>query len=406
MSNKRKFARVFTHLLALALIAPLALVSFGGSFTSAVADPDPIEAPTDATQTYVTWGFTQARGGTDLSLSWDIPEAQAGKLTFTLVNALGGLTPVGALTSQTTDKLKSEFAFAQSFVGSYTARLSADLTLTDGTKTIVEDTRTKTDTLKEYSSWQKVDFPDVRLSSVTVTYVGAKKPSKVPAVNVGRLESIKWLSGFGITVGSGSLTNGQTTYRAQDPVTRGAMAQFLQKLGGFTDSQIAAIYSTQPNKFTDLGSLKTDNPARYYSILWLSGTGITVGCNADGTKFCPTNPVNRGAMAEFLQRFAGVTNVPSVVSAFPDVSKAGVTLKYKGYNQTTRLNGLVESRIGAINWIKEVNVTLGSGSTAAWGKFAAGITTYRPQDSVNRGSMAQFMHKVAHILKSTEVAPK
>jgi hypothetical protein len=406
MSNKRKFARVFTHLLALALIAPIALVSFGGSFTSAVADPDPIEAQTDTTQTYVTWGFTQAPGGTDLSLSWDVPEATLGKLTFTLVNPLGGLTPVGASKSQTTDKLKSQFVFAQSFAGSYTAKLNADLTLTDGTETTVDATLTKNDYLKEYSSWQKVDFPDVRLSAVTVTYVGAKKPSKVPAVNTERLDSIKWLSGFGITVGSGSLTNGQTTYRAQDPVTRGAMAQFLQKLGGFTDAQIAAIYSTQPNKFTDLGTLKTDNPARYYSILWLSGTGITVGCNAGGTKFCPTNPVNRGAMAEFLQRFAGVANEPSATSAFPDVNKAVVTLKYKGYNQTTRLNGLVESRVGAINWIKNANITIGSGSTAAWGKFASGITTYRPQDSVNRGSMAQFMHKLAYKLESTLIAPK
>lgn len=48
-------------------------------------------------------------------------------------------------------------------------------------------------------------------------------------------------------------------------------------------------------------------------IGWVADKGITLGCNSDGTLFCPSNPVTRAQMATFMQRFAGAM-APKVTS--------------------------------------------------------------------------------------------
>jgi hypothetical protein len=214
------------------------------------------------------------------------------------------------------------------------------------------------------------------------------------SVAAARAADIDWLAKTGVTVGSGCV-NGQGSnckYMPNSAVNRGAMAQFLQKLAGWTDSQIEARYAGKDTKLADIGSLKSTNPARYYAIMWLADTGITAGCNAEGTAFCPSNSVNRGAMAEFMQKFAGVTPVAANSSNFPDVTSKGVTLKYDGTSKSTKVPALSANRIGAINWMGSTGITAGSGA-------AAGKTTYRPQDPVNRGAMAQFMRKLATVVK-------
>jgi hypothetical protein len=177
------------------------------------------------------------------------------------------------------------------------------------------------------------------------------------------------------------------------------MAQFLQKLAGFSDFQLASFYRNHPTQLTDITTYIRTNIARYYAILWLADTGITVGCNAAGTKFCPTNPVNRGAMAEFFASFVGVTLTPTQTSAFPDVKSKAVTIKYDKAKKSTRLPAVNSRRIAAINWLSTSGITVGSGSVK-------GVTTYRPQDKVNRGSMAQFLHRIAYKLGATTVRPK
>lgn len=199
------------------------------------------------------------------------------------------------------------------------------------------------------------------------------------------------------------------------------MAQFLQKLAGWTDSQTASRYQNASTIFTDIRYLlpkgfsaesplekataaeagcvnekstnaeKKPNLPRYYAILWLAGTGVTFGCHDSGTKFCPEQSVNRGAMAEFMQRFSGVTNVPSSTSLFPDVSTTKLQIKYGSASKATQVAGLSKARIGAINWLDSTKITLGSGT-------AAGKTTYKPHEAVNRGAMAEFMHKLANFL--------
>jgi hypothetical protein len=39
-------------------------------------------------------------------------------------------------------------------------------------------------------------------------------------------------------------------------------------------------------------------------ITWLADAGITLGCDASGTLFCPDDPVTRGQMAAFMHRYA------------------------------------------------------------------------------------------------------
>jgi hypothetical protein len=228
-------------------------------------------------------------------------------------------------------------------------------------------------------------------SSVALAFTDTSKIEKI------RRSDIDWLSRTGVTIGSGcDLTQAgggsNCKYLPANPVNRGAMAQFLQKLAGWTDSQISGTYSGQSSKFTDTAVIKSKNLSRYYAILWLADTGITVGCSA--TKFCPDNLVNRGAMAEFMQKFAGVSPAPANQSDFPDVSTKAVTLKYASTKKTTKVPALNQNRIGAINWLASTKITVGSGESA-------GKVTYKPQDLVNRGSMAQFMHRLYDWVKAS-----
>jgi hypothetical protein len=218
--------------------------------------------------------------------------------------------------------------------------------------------------------------------------------SRVAAVNASRFAAIRWLGSVGVTVGSQSNNAGKTTYRPQDPVNRGAMAQFLQKLAGFSDAQIAAQYQGQTTNFTDIAPLLKSNPARYYAILWLADTGITAGCNAAGTEFCPANTVNRGAMAEFLRKFVGLAATSASTSPFPDVNLTSKTLKYDGSAKAVQVAAVSAARMGAINWMYSTGITLGSGTSG-------GKVTYRPQDPVNRGAMAEFMRRLALLVGST-----
>jgi hypothetical protein len=131
-----------------------------------------------------------------------------------------------------------------------------------------------------------------------------------------RQADILWLASKGISTGSPS---GAVTYKPHDVVTRGAMAEFLYKLAGSP----GAINPSQTNKTQhhvkasevkaeearfaadqDLMALKKTNPNRYYDILWLAKTGITVGSTDEHgvLRYKPNDPVNRGAMAEFMQR--------------------------------------------------------------------------------------------------------
>jgi hypothetical protein len=101
-------------------------------------------------------------------------------------------------------------------------------------------------------------------------------------------------------------------------------------------------------------------------------------------------------MAEFMRKFAGVAATEAKTSTFPDVNLTDKYLKYNGSSKTIKVGKVSAARIGAINWLASTKITLGSGST---GKN--NTTTFKPQDPVNRGAMAEFMLKLARLVGST-----
>ena len=94
----------------------------------------------------------------------------------------------------------------------------------------------------------------------------------------------------------------------------------------------------------------------------LRGAGVTLGCNAEGTLFCPDDTVTRAQMASFLVRALG----------YP----------ISGEDYFTDDNG--NTHEDNINTLRANNVTLGCN---------AGGTLYCPNDSVRRDHMAAFLHR-------------
>ncbi len=92
----------------------------------------------------------------------------------------------------------------------------------------------------------------------------------------------------------------------------------------------------------------------------VAAEGITAGCNADGTLFCPQDDVSRGQMATFLARALGLS--PSTDNRFSDD------------------NGSVHEP--NINAIADLGITLGCNSAG---------TLFCPNESVTRGQMASFL---------------
>lgn len=107
------------------------------------------------------------------------------------------------------------------------------------------------------------------------------------------------------------------------------------------------------DSFTDTGSsIFADD------ICWLAGEGITKGCTADNTRFCPKNTVTRAQMASFLARAFGLAPVAS--GPFTDIS------------------GSVHA--GSINAVYQAGITLGCTPTE-----------FCPNDPVRRDQMASFL---------------
>ena len=98
--------------------------------------------------------------------------------------------------------------------------------------------------------------------------------------------AIDRLAAAGITTGCGT---GQ--FCPDEPVTRAQMASFLDRA--------LDLPKADGDRFTD-----DDNSTHEAAIDRLAAAGVTGGCNAGGTLYCPDDPVTRGQMAAFLHRAA------------------------------------------------------------------------------------------------------
>ena len=107
----------------------------------------------------------------------------------------------------------------------------------------------------------------------------------------------------GITVGCNRAGN---LYCPSRSVTRAQMAVFIQRA-------LKPPVPSAPSGYTDAQGFGRD------AIAALSAEGITVGCNAAGTLFCPDRPIRRDEMAAFLAR-ARKLPTPDRPPAFEDVA--------------------------------------------------------------------------------------
>jgi hypothetical protein len=98
------------------------------------------------------------------------------------------------------------------------------------------------------------------------------------------------------------------------------------------------------------------------------------------------------------ERFCKIFFPPPVESPIPDpVPPAALSTSTS--IKTTTVKALTAARIGAINWLASQKITEGSGQGAIVGGKSKFTTTFRPQDAVNRGAMAQFMKRLVGIIQ-------
>ena len=131
--------------------------------------------------------------------------------------------------------------------------------------------------------------------------------------------NIEAVAAAGITLGCNP---DGTLYCPKQDVTRAQMATFLVRA--------LSLPAVAGNRFSDVSGTHLAN------INALSEAGVTLGCNAEGTLFCPNDGVTRSQMASFLARALSLP--PSVVDWFTDddgisheaninaVADAGITL--------------------------------------------------------------------------------
>ena len=158
-------------------------------------------------------------------------------------------------------------------------------------------------------------------------------------------ESINKVAAAGITKGCNA---DGTLFCPNQPVTRAQMAVFLQRA-------LDLEAPSGDSKFTDSAGFAQS------AIDAMAAAGITLGCNADGTLFCPSQSVTRGEMAAFLARALELPT-PDVAAAFDDTE------------------GSVFNN--AIAAILKKGITRGCDNTG--GRFC-------PNQPVTRGQMATFL---------------
>ena len=170
--------------------------------------------------------------------------------------------------------------------------------------------------------------------------------------------NINYIADLGITVGCNAAG---TLYCPDAFVTRAEMASFLARAFNLPD--------TTKDYFTDdTGSIHEANINR------IAAAGITVGCNAAGTLYCPNQFVTRAEMASFIVRAMHL--LPWTAYYFTDVP---TTLPYHAAN----INALAGHRI-----------TVGC---TADGK------TFCPDANVKRDQMASFIARALQL--GTKRAP-
>ncbi len=155
--------------------------------------------------------------------------------------------------------------------------------------------------------------------------------------------NIEAIAAIGVT--EGCVPEG-TAFCPEQNVSREQMASFLAR---------ALDLEPRSTSYEDVDSTGTHAG----SIAAIRHAGITFGCNAQGTRFCPHDPVSREQMASFLVRALDLT--PRSMGPFEDVSG---------------------THLAAVNAIALEGITLGCDAQG---------TLFCPKNSVTRAQMASFI---------------
>jgi serine protease len=232
------------------------------------------------------------------------------------------------------------------------------------------------------------------------------------------------LAGYSLAL-SGSagldITGTKATVESLQPGTPYVFEVLARDEEGNWSEPLEAVISTA-RRFGD-----TSGHTFYGDILWMSGSGVTRGCNPPvNDLFCPDDPVTRGQMAAFLARALGLTanthpgfdDVPSGSTFAGDIGKlatAGVT---RGCNPPVNDlfcpdDPVTRGQMAAF-LVRALDLTANthpgfddvpSGSTFAGdiGRLAtAGVTRgcnppvndlFCPEDPVTRGQLAAFLRR-------------
>ncbi len=187
----------------------------------------------------------------------------------------------------------------------------------------------------------------------------------------------------------------------------------------YRGDEIHSIVTTIDIRFTDI-----DSSIFFDDIIWLAGEGITRGCNADRTEFCPNRSVTRGQMAAFLVRALNLTEHDNTIDFTDDdtsifetdiekLATAGIT-KGCGDGTTFCPNQSVTRGQMAAFLVRSYQLTavdpaidfnddntsvfetdIEKLATAGITKGCGDGTTFCPNQSVTRGQMAAFLRRAA-----------
>lgn len=196
---------------------------------------------------------------------------------------------------------------------------------------------------------------DVVPASVLYAQLGTRSPhidsvrlqSNLPFDDIStspHVDSIVALHAAGVTGGCAD-----RLFCPDGELTRAQMATFL--------ARILDLTPVAEDQFIDASA----SPAHAGNINAIAVAGISLGCNADGTEFCPEDVVSRGQMASFLARAMDLA--PVTAGGFVDVPP--------GTNHAGNINALAAA--GVTN-----------GCTADGSRYC-------PDDIVTRAQMASFL---------------
>lgn len=172
--------------------------------------------------------------------------------------------------------------------------------------------------------------------------------------------AIKWLAAERLTTG---YPDG--TYKPVGTVNRDAMAAFVYRLAGEPDFTAPVV-----SPFSDV----PPGTQFYKEMTWMNAQGIANGFD-DGT-YRPLSPVNRDAMAAFMNRYSGGYCNIAVAEDFPKPTAA----PFADVSVTLQFNR-------EIAWMKD------SGVSRGWTE-ENGTSTYRPLLPVARDAMAAFIQRL------------